>query len=420
MEFHDCMSAFKRYCWLIVVITIVSALSAYAISVYLLAPVYESKAMIIISRKTSTTATGTQTALLDSNSIRLFYNVAESETVAESVISSLGLAIPVKELQDMIDIGVDYDTGIINISARTEQPALSQNIVSAFISILSTQVRGGFLDVDIHTVDAPKLPDEPVSPNPTLNAILSAAGGMSASMLLAVALGAREQTKSDIYALSKLPSLYVMGYFPRVPGIKKNGFFGLTDKKAADAAKTIHANLQMLMERNDIKSVMITSPRPFEGRTTVALSVAASMARCRKRVLFIDCCAERPVFYKLGRAAGENPYHTIGEHVVKAVPDLGFDAIVAPRDSAGINYSSLRKLVDCMEEHYDAILVDCPPLLTDADTMMLTSIVRNVVIEADYKVLSHRTLERCVRRLSQINARLLGAVINRIPAQKLM
>jgi len=421
MEFHDCMSAFKRFSWLIVVMTLVSALSAFAISVYLLAPVYESKAMIIISKKTAGSAVGaSQTALLDSNSIRLFYNVAESESVAESVIRSLGLTIPTKDLQDMIDIGVDYDTGIINISARTEQPTLSQSIVTAFINVMSTQTGGGFLDVDIHTVDAPKLPDEPVSPNPVLNAVLSAAGGMSTSMLLAVALGASEQTRTDIHALGKLPSLFVMGFFPRISGLKKNGFHNPADKKAAEAAKAIHANLQMVMERDNIKSVMLTSPRPLEGRTTVAVNVAASMARCRKRVLFIDCCAERPVFYKLGGATGENPYHTVGEHVVKAVSGLGFDAVVAPRDSAGINYSALRTLVDSMEEHYDVILADCPPLMTDADTMMLTSIIRNVLIEADYRLLSHRTLEKCVRRLNQINARVLGVVINRIPAKKLL
>lgn len=424
VEFYDFTRAFKRFFWLIAAVTLISTASAWAVSAYALMPMYESKAMIIIGKRddrAGTESAPAQNIILDSNSIRLFYNIAASQTIAESVIQRVGLDMTAKDMQDILQTRVDYNTGILNIFARTSSPELSQSIVRAFIDILSAQSGGSFLHVSIHTVDEPKLAAEPVSPNLALNMALSATGGMAAAMLLSVLLYLKEQSKTDIHALSKLPWLSVLGFFPHIG--RRASLYSSGDKKTADAAKGIRANLQFLLERDSIKSVMITSPHPFEGKTTIAVSLAASMAQQKKRVLLIDCNADNPSFYKIGGATvgakADNPYRTVNDHVVKTIDGLGIDAAIAPRHKSGINFCALRDFVQAMEQSYDLIVADCPCVLSNADTMTLSSIVKNVILLADYRLLAHRILEKSAQRLTQLNADILGIVINRMPAKKL-
>lgn len=426
MELNDCFSAFKRYIWLIIMLTVFSAVSAWAVSHYLIVPLYESEAMVIVSQTGQLTENGIpkQDALLDSNSIQLFYNIAESNTVAGEVISSLGLDMEVKDMQDIIDTQVDFNTGILHIKAETDSPELSRKIVNTFIGILGTESKKLFLTVNIHVVDAPKLATKPSTPNIPINVGLSALGGMLTGMLLSILFSIKEQTKTDLYALGKLPWLFVMGFMPKITGRKHSVFLNPAGKRTEEAVRVIRANLSFLMERDAIKTVMITSPRPSEGKTSLAVHLAASMAQAKKSVLLVDCNLNNPSFFKIcavkGKDAQDKPYHAIDEYVVKTLPEYGIDIAMAPRDQTNIKFNHLRPFFESMGSHYDLVLVDCPPVLTNADTMMLTSIIKNVILLADYRVLSYRILEKCISRLTQINASILGIVINRMPPKKLL
>ncbi len=421
MESYDYLKVIKKYAWLILLLTILSAASAWAVSTYVVVPKYASNAMVIISYSDAEVDSTYLNAITlpDSNSVRLFYNIAESDTVAQETIDALQLNMKVKDMHKLISADVDYDTGILSIEVTTENAEKSKNIIDTYINTLEKNLGNLFEDLRLYIMDEPKVADEPASPNIPLNIALSAVGGMMTAALFVILSYMKEQTNSDLYALCKFPQLFVLGFLPKA-----------TDKAGTPANKNVQENLrivgtnvQLLAERNTVKTALITSPKSKEDNSGVSLQIASTIAKSNKRVLLVDCNIEDPLYYKIETlrtaASKRNAHRMVGDNVVKYVPDFKIDMMVLPHDAAGIQFENLRFLFESMEQYYDMILIDCPPILLHADTMMLANIVKKVILVGDYQNLNCHTLEKCTHRLEQIDASVLGIVVNRTPLKKI-
>ena len=422
METNDCLKTIKKYSWLIFLIAILSAVSAWAVSKYFIAPQYESSALVVISYTDSGTSGLNAAALPDSNTLRLFYNIVKSDTAIEKTRDALQLDVPMEDMQKLINTEMDYDTGAMMISTKTESAEQSEKIVNTFINTIKTELANLFSNLQIYVVDEPKLADTPTSPNIPLNIALSALGGMMAAALAILLFCMKEQTRMDLSALGKFPNLFIMGYFPKSRAKKMMPFCLPIGERVDDTARMIGANLQYLIERNSAKTVLITSPDPKEGKSTLSMHLASAMALSGKKVLVADCNVDNPSYYLIETMRAfsmhKNSHHMIGEYVVKTVPDLGIDMTVVPHEGSYIQFDKLHSFFETMEQHYDLILADCPSI-ANADTMMFLNFVKNVVLVADYRKLSYFVLEKCINQLTQISAFVLGIVVNRIPEKKL-
>lgn len=414
MELHDSLKAFKHYFWFIFLLTALAAASAWAVSTFAMVPRYKSTTMVIISKKEyDSKSCFTKNALLDSNLITLFTRVAGSDTVALKIINELNLNMDVKRLQKLININANSQTGILDISVETTQAELSKNIIETFIRTLQSEADDLFLNVAVHTIDAPKSAEKPSSPIIPLNVGLSALGGMLAGMLLIILFSVKEQTKSDLRVLKKFPWLFVIGFMPRIRG-KNAPYIFPSDDIAGEAIRMMGANLQYLTEHEGIKMVLISSSYPAEGKTTVTVNLAATMVELGRRILIVDCNYNNPSFFKIGKTGV-----TIGDYTVRRVSKTGFDIVEAPNDENGILYAKMRQFFETFKNSYDLILLDCPPVMTSADTLLLSQLVKNMILIADYRTVAFSALNTCVKRLARINVAVLGVIVNRMPRKKL-
>ena len=413
MELNDFLKAFKHYFWFILLLTVLAAASAWAVSTFLMVPRYKSTTMVIISKKESDSKSSvSKGALLDSDSIALFAKIAKSDTVATKIISELNLNMDVEELQKLINISTDSQTGILDISVETTQAELSMTIIETYIRSLQSETGGLFLSVDIHTIDAPKPAEKPSSPIIPLNMGISALGGLLASMLLVILFNVREQIKSDLSVLKKFPELFVIGFMPRIRD-KNMPYTFSSGNKAGEAIRMMGVNLQYLMEREGIKTVLISSSHPAEGKTTVTVNLAAAMVKLGRKILIVDCNSTNPSFFRIGNAEADD--HTIGDYTVRKVSKTGFDIVEAPHDENGILYTKMRQFFETFKNSYDLIFLDCPPVMTSADTLLLSQLVKNMILIADYRTLVFGVLNPCVQRLVRINVAVLGIIVNRMP-----
>lgn len=429
MEFNDCIKALKRYLWLVMTVTAVAAASAWVVNQFLLIPIYQSTATILVCGQTCNNNPELNDVLLDANYIKALNNIAASDTVVQDVIDDMRLGWSLKYMRKLIDLDVDLETGIVKLSARTNDPKLSQKIVQAYTESLKDQLGNNALKLSIDIIDAPKLQRKPVSPNIVLNMFLSLAGGVMTGILIALLISIKEQSKIDIVPLRKLSSIFVMGYLPRVASCNsKNAMLHIPGNAMnGEAMKVIRTNLEYLLERDSITTVMITSPRAAEGKSSVAVNIALSMAQLNKHVLLIDCNLRKPGLYKIcdrnnKTFADNSDYYRIGRYWVKSIRSLGIDLVsdsMIPRDQKSVSLPFLQSMFEAIKHSYDLILVDCPPLMTNGDTLMLSRLVENVILVADYPHLSYPILEESIHRLTQIRANILGIVINRVPPTKL-
>lgn len=424
MDFNDCAKALKRYIWMIIAIAVIASFTSWTVSQYLLQPLYKSTATILVNGKICSNYADLNLVLLDDNYIKAIYNIAHSETVAQNVINKMKLGWTVKYFRKLISVEADYETGFIEISAETADPELSADIINHYIEALEYQVCGNILELNIDILDAPKIAKKPSKPNIMLNVLLSLAGGIMTGILLALIFESAGYRKTKKLIFDKLPSLLVMGYLPEITKRKKNKLRLFYD----GALKAIRTNLEYILENEAINTVMITSPKPSEGKTSVAINIALSFAQLEKNVLIIDCNFDKPGLSKIYNSSidkkpdEESGFRRIDKYWVKPVSDLGIDVIsdcMGPRNRNSDNSAFLKHLLRIMKKNYELIIVDCPSVLTGEDALMISRLVRNVIIVADYRRLSHQLLEESMQKLTQTGSNILGIVINRMPAARI-
>ena len=369
-----------------------------------------------------------QGMLLDSNTIRVYYNLANSQSVGEGILQRLGLGGTVRQLRERMAIEADYETGILTITARQNDGALARDVAQAFIESLREQSEKLAMGAEIRMIDGPKAPAEPAGPNIPLNMLLAAAGGLMAGLLLALILQAGDLSAGELPELAGLPSLELLGCLPKLTRRRrKKALLTLPGGLPGEAMKIIRTKLLYRMESRAAKSVLVTSPRAAEGKTTLAFNLALSAARLGKRVLVLDCNFRRPALFRLAHDPA-----AVG--VVRPLGDDSQSIVACPTAAPGVDFVSdfppsgeladgagclqIAAFVEAMKRSYDLILIDSPPLLGYADALMLAGAADGVVLVADYRHLAAQVLEQCAGSLGRIGAPVLGLVVNLAPPAK--
>mgnify|MGYP000920181684 CR=1 FL=1 len=433
MELHDCIDALKKHIWLIAVLAVLSAAAACMISQYALDKEYESSATMVVTGKSIETTNGIAceySIILDKNTIKVIDDIAQSDAVLKKVIRDLDLSCTVEEMRRILEIDFDAETGVIKVSAVTNTPAMSRDIVHKYIGSLGYHTKN-FIRAKLYVIDPAKLPIQPSGPNTPLSVALAAAMAVMAGILAAILLTVKERAKLSIFALEKLPELFHIGSVPAIRNFKnQKGRPVFSNSSAAyESLKTIRTNLLYLLEKNSANTVMVTSPREYEGKTVLAINIAVSFAQFDQKVLLIDCNFKNPAIYNLIHVPGEIPEGESAQgqnsnvFVAKPVENLGIDVvfdIMIPQDHPNVDFTLFASMIETLKASYDLIVLDCPPILTSADTKMISYIAKNAAIVADYRHLSHWVIKKSINNLTQIDSKILGIILNRVPKRKIM
>jgi len=177
-----------------------------------------------------------------------------------------------------------------------------------------------------------------------------------------------------------------------------------------------------------IKSLLISSPNPGDGKTTVASNLAITMARAGTRVLLIEANFRRPalarVFDVPDRVGLSNVLVGLSSatEAIQATAVENLDVLVAgaPPPSPGelLGSKSMERLVTDQAQAYDQVVIDGAPMLLVSDNHLLADIVSGVVLVFQADQNTRGMAQRAVREVVALRARLLGAVLNRVRATK--
>ncbi len=180
--------------------------------------------------------------------------------------------------------------------------------------------------------------------------------------------------------------------------------------------------------RESANIFVITSPSPGEGKTTVATSVAATMAEVKGRVLLIDADMRKPRVHRVfglpnrrgltDLLRGDIPLDAMAEQGLlqpaPAIPGLtvltsGPPFLKAPNL---LHSQALRALLSRLENEFDAVIIDTPPMLQIADARILGQLADGVILVVRANQTLRLSAKAAAGRLQQDGARILGTILN--------
>lgn len=281
---------------------------------------------------------------------------------------------------------------------------------------------------NIVVVDEAQVPTRPYTPRPLTNMMMAFLIGLLGGVLLSFFYEYLDSTVKIPDDIERGLGLDLLGIIPKAERRMKTKQASAADE-AFRALRT--ALLFRLRHVSGCKKMLITSPNPQEGKTTVSLNLAAAFQQNRLKVLLIDADLRRPQLHKVFDIPQEMGLSDILENgaafedvVHKNISGLGgIDFLscgtrsLRPTEILGSQEMSL--LITQLTKNYDIIMIDSPPFLAVADVAVLSEYVDAELVIARYHKTDRRHLRDVKRRLNLMTSqKVMGVVINGVSVRE--
>jgi len=223
----------------------------------------------------------------------------------------------------------------------------------------------------------------------------------------------------------------------KVPGKKAAGQKVLNGKKhihesgsfqVVEAYKTLRTNLLFALSLADKRSVVVSSAEPDAGKSHTCYHLAHSMAELNSRVLIIDADMRKPTqhtFFRLANNFGLSRLLSGQDSLEKSIHrsvaenlDLITSGPIPPNPSELLGSDNMQNLLNILEEHYDYIFLDTPPINVVSDTLVVCGRAAGVLLIARQGQTTYDDLKRAADSLKMAKSNLLGVVITDMAQQK--
>jgi capsular exopolysaccharide synthesis family protein len=190
---------------------------------------------------------------------------------------------------------------------------------------------------------------------------------------------------------------------------------------ARDSYRRLRSTLDFLAKRGDLKTFLVTSPRPGDGKSTTAVNLAIAAAQTGRKIAIVSADMHRPTLERLlslPEAAGLSDYLLDeSEAILTEVPGIAnLTAITSGRPvetpAELLASSRVSELVKLLEENHDLVFFDTPPVLNASDSLALASRVDGVIVVIDTRSTESSDLEQLRDEMQLVGARIIGAVLN--------
>ena len=192
----------------------------------------------------------------------------------------------------------------------------------------------------------------------------------------------------------------------------------------AEAYKTLRTNLSFASISKQYKRIIITSAIPNEGKSTVAINLAFTLAESDAKVLLLDCDLRNPTLrrllkvrpeYKEGLTALLTGAAALNECIFN-YPKMKCDVLLAgttpPNPVELLSSPQMKDLLDRLSEKYDYIICDTPPVSVVTDAAALSRFCDGVILVVRQKVSTRDQVWAAKRNLDAVQATLIGTILS--------
>lgn len=191
----------------------------------------------------------------------------------------------------------------------------------------------------------------------------------------------------------------------------------------AEAYRTLRTNIQYAGVNKEIKSLMVTSAGPEEGKTTTIANLAVAVAQTDKKVLLIDGDLRKPNIHRSFQVSNRVGLTNLLirqaqlDYVIQKMPGIELYLLtsgpVPPNPAELLGSQRMKELLEELKAQYDMVLIDTPPLLAVTDAQLLASYVDGVLLVLGSGKVLRDHAKKAKALLDHVGANVVGAVLNK-------
>lgn len=436
MELRDYITVLRKGWVLILVLALVGVAAAASYSL-VKKPVYSATAQVFVSTQSS----GSVSDLVQGNTftqqrVTTYADLVKTPIVLLPVISSLKLTLTVDDLAALISAEAPLNTTLIQITANSTSAVESADIANATSQSLTNVVHDieapGADDastVKLTRVQEAQVPVAPISPRVALDVVLGLLIGLALGVGIAVlrqTLDTRVRTESDVEKISQAP---IVGGIAFDAKASIRPLIVHVDPKSprAESFRTLRTNLQFLDLEGRSRTFVVTSSMQGEGKTTTVANLAITLENAGYRVIVVDADLRRSRLAEyldlegavgltdvlIGRARLEDVTQSWGRGLLHVLPA----GQIPPNPSELLGSRQMQSLVKELEDKYEYILFDAPPLLPVTDAAILSKNASGAIVVVAAGKTHKNQLGGAVSTLENVGAPVSGFVMTMVPTR---
>ncbi|MDP2960746.1 MAG: polysaccharide biosynthesis tyrosine autokinase, partial [candidate division Zixibacteria bacterium] len=223
----------------------------------------------------------------------------------------------------------------------------------------------------------------------------------------------KEEKKSEEYQIKRITSNLVTHFEPKSP--------------ISEAYRTFRTNLQFARLDTPLKTILVTSSGPSEGKSTTVANLAITMAQMGTNTILVDSDLRRPVLHSIfnlqrnpgltNYLAGNVPLREIIQKTPIENLSLLTCGVLPPNPSELLGSKKMKNLLEELKENYEMILFDSPPVIAVTDAAVLSTLLDGVVLVASSGSTSREAIQRAITLLENVKSHLIGGVLNKIKVE---
>lgn len=196
---------------------------------------------------------------------------------------------------------------------------------------------------------------------------------------------------------------------------------------AAESYRTLRTNLQYSSFDKEYKVIVVTSSEPGEGKSTTAGNLAISLAQGEKKVILIDCDLRKPSLhkrFKISNIIGLSDVLIGIENSTSAINRYKKNLMVLtsgkipPNPSEMLGSKAMTSLLKSLEEEFDYIILDTPPVQLVTDSQILATKADGTILVVKAEVTKKEAVQNSINLLKKVNAHIIGTVLNGVDTKR--
>lgn len=370
--------------------------------------------------------------------MKVFAELTSSLQASRYASSKENLETQLTRIDEQIQTTSDSLAAIPDLSSNTTERDRLESMLTqyrqTYASLLQSyeQVRvaeaGSYSNVV--QVEPATIPDHPIRPRILLNTVLAMIVGLMlaiGTIFLIEALDDTIRGPDDITRTLKLP---ILGLILRHE--TQNGQLVTIEQPRAPIAesfRSLRTNLQYASVDFPIRTLLVTSPSPSDGKTTIASNLGIVLAQSGRRVVLVDADLRRPRVHKvfnLSNRSGmsnvfvQSPLSLDGSLQKTEIENLFVmpSGEMPPNPSELLGSGKMFEILSLIREQTDVTIIDSPPVMAVTDSAVLAPRVDGVLLVVKPGVTKLAVAAQAVEQLSRVNANILGVVLNEVDFSK--